>query len=99
MYGLSSVIQTRRRLALWLAAILVLLSVAFAVHSVSHLNDDTKAHCALCLHQHQLQHALSYSPLDFQVSQQGVISVEFDVISFKTPFRRNFHSRAPPLTA
>ncbi|MCP3129963.1 DUF2946 domain-containing protein [Shewanella sp. KJ2020] len=96
---MSSVVQTRRRLALWLAAILVLLSVAFAVHSVSHANDDTKAHCSLCLHQHQLQYALTSTPFHFQLAQQCYICVEFQAISFKRPCCRYFNSRAPPITA
>ncbi|WP_297893342.1 DUF2946 family protein [Shewanella sp.] len=96
---MNSVMQTRRTLALWLAAILVLVSVALAVHSVSHANDDTKAHCALCLHQHQLQHALTSTPFHFQLAQQCYICVEFQAISFQRLFSRYFNSRAPPITA
>ncbi|MGI2188586.1 DUF2946 domain-containing protein [Shewanella oncorhynchi] len=96
---MNSVIQTRRTLAIWLAAILVLLSVAIAVHSVSHASEDSKANCSLCLHQHQLQHALTSTPFHFQFAQQGYISVEFQAVSFKRPFSRFFNSRAPPITA
>lgn len=99
MYGLNSVMQPRRTLALWLAVILVLLSVALAAHSVAHASDDAKADCVLCLHQHPLQHAISYSSFDFQLAKQTYISVEFRVVSFKTPFWRHFNSRAPPVTA
>lgn len=96
---MNSVMQTRRTLAIWLAAMLVLLSVAIAVHSISHANEDPKSHCSLCLHQHQLQHAITSTPYHFQLAQQSYISVEFQAISFKRPFSRFFNSRAPPLTA
>ncbi|ABM23871.1 MULTISPECIES: DUF2607 family protein [Shewanella] len=96
---MNSVMHTRRTLAIWLVAILVLLSVASAVHSVSHLKDDSTTHCALCLHQHQTQHALTSTPFHFQLSQQSYIRVEFQVVSFEQLFSRFFNSRAPPITA
>ncbi|AFV73515.1 ABC-type zinc uptake system zinc chaperone [Shewanella oneidensis] len=86
----------RRTISIWLAAVLVLLSLAASVHSVTHLDDGAKTHCTLCFHQHQLNKILLTHPLALNLAIQ-----RFDVCDFFLPVILVKHvsvylSRAPP---
>ena len=48
----------RRYIAIWLSAILLVMSVAASAHSVEHIDDGAKKHCTLCFHQHQFNQTL-----------------------------------------
>nr|WP_275679532.1 ABC-type zinc uptake system zinc chaperone [Shewanella sp. PS-2] len=86
----------RRTISIWLAAVLVLLSLAASAHSVTHLDDGAKTHCTLCFHQHQLNKILLTHPLTLNLAIQ-----RFDVCDFPLPVILVKHvsvylSRAPP---
>jgi hypothetical protein len=99
MLILEHVTQTRRSITLWLIAMMVFLSLATSIHSVTHLNDKSTDHCVLCVHQHQLQNALTSTAYHFHLARQRFVSVEFQAVSYSRPFTAYFNSRAPPITA
>lgn len=86
----------RRTISIWLAVVLVVLSLAAAVHSVTHLDDGAKAHCTLCFHQQQFNKILLSQPLTLDLAGQ-----RFDVVEFVLPILVSKHisvylSRGPP---
>jgi hypothetical protein len=50
--------KPNRLIAVWLAAVLAVLSFVSSAHSVSHLDEGANSHCTLCFHQHQLNKLL-----------------------------------------
>jgi len=87
----------RRYIAIWLSAILLVMSVAASAHSVEHIDDGAKKHCTLCFHQHQFDQVLPQQDanLDF-ISQLAEPTVTAQPILTLT-HSVNYHSRAPPL--
>ncbi|MBO2567943.1 hypothetical protein I6M39_02850 [Shewanella algae] len=98
MLGLDIAVRTRSTIAIWLAAILVLLSVAASAHSISHLEEGHKTHCTLCFHQHQLNKLMPGTGLHLDAIKQSYIRVSFTAPSWQATHVRLFNSRAPPVT-
>lgn len=91
-------VTNRRFIAIWLSAILLVLSVAAAAHSVEHIDDGVKKHCTLCFHQHQFDQVLPQqnATLDLNIQQvETTATVEPKLTLIQ---RVNYHSRAPPET-
>ncbi|MGX9460331.1 DUF2946 domain-containing protein [Shewanella sp. A14] len=88
--------HTKNTLTLWLAAILVCLSVVTAVHSLQHIDEDNTIHSLFCSQLHQLQNTITSSSFDIPVIQQTFITFAHHVVSFEPTFNRFFNSRAPP---
>ena len=83
-------------IAIWLSAVLLMLSFAAAAHEVSHVEDGAKTHCTLCFHQHQLDKVLPTHHFNLRPITQGfdtVTSILPRYISIQTVV---FQSRAPP---
>lgn len=91
-------VTNRRFIAMWLSAILLVLSVAAAAHSVEHIDDGVKKHCTLCFHQHQFDQVLPQQDanLDFN-SQQAETTVTVQP-KLTLVHHVNYLSRAPPKT-
>ncbi|MEZ9821803.1 DUF2946 domain-containing protein [Shewanella sp. 10N.286.45.A1] len=91
---------TRRSIALWLIAMMVLLSVASSVHSVTHLSKKLSHHpesCVFCIHKHQQHHALATADLLFQpVKLQFIIVLDVCFTNYSRLWISFFNSRAPP---
>ncbi len=90
-------VTNRRLIAVWLSAILLILSVAASAHSVAHIDEGAKTHCTLCFHQHQLDQALPQQDavLECNLQQstllpkaQPTLTLEHNVV---------YLSRAPPI--
>lgn len=86
----------RRTISIWLAAVLILLSLAASAHSVTHLDDGAKTHCTLCFHQHQLNKILLTHPLTLNLAIQHFDVVEFILPSSILEHVSVYRSRAPP---
>ncbi len=63
-------LTNRQRIAIWLSAILIILSVAASAHSVEHIDEGAKTHCTLCFHQHQYQNALPQQDANIEIVSQ-----------------------------
>ena len=89
-------VTNRRLIAVWLSAILLVLSVAASAHSVVHIDEGAKTHCTLCFHQHQLDQALPQqgAVLECNLQQSALLSIAQPVLSL-TP-HVVYLSRAPP---
>ncbi|MCE9685854.1 ABC-type zinc uptake system zinc chaperone [Shewanella sp. AS16] len=87
----------RRAIAIWLSAILVLLSLAASAHSVTHLDDGATSHCTLCFHQHQLNKMLPLQPLYLKSDGQQFERLSFSLPSYVSQHSSCYHSRAPPV--
>jgi len=89
-------VTNRRLIAIWLSAILLVLSVAASAHSVEHIDEGAKTHCTLCFHQHQFNHALPQQDanLEFICQQyQASFTVQSSLaLAPSVPYL----SRAPP---
>ncbi|WP_108945011.1 DUF2607 family protein [Shewanella halifaxensis] len=100
---LEKLALTRRCIALWLIAMMVLLSVASSVHGLTHLSKKLSHHseaCVLCIYKHQQHNALANAGFKFDIVRQGIITVvDVCVTSYDKPFSAFFNSRAPPLIA
>jgi hypothetical protein len=90
--------HNRQRVAVWLSAILLLLSFAASSHSLTHLNDGVGNHCTLCFHQDQLNKLLPVQA----VMLPSVSPVRESYQSFPAclTFRhiQHYQSRAPPVS-
>ncbi|MGB1262807.1 MAG: ABC-type zinc uptake system zinc chaperone [Cognaticolwellia sp.] len=87
----------RRLIAIWLSAILLVLSVAASAHSIEHIDEGAKTHCTLCFHQHQFNNVLPQQDANLDIISQQVEAtqvVQPQVIRTK---RVTYLSRAPPL--
>jgi hypothetical protein len=88
----------RRLIAIWLSAILLVLSVAASAHSVEHIDEGAKTHCTLCFHQHQFDQVLPQQDanLEFIGQQYGpTITVQ---PTLELDHSVTYLSRAPPAT-
>ncbi|WP_137225155.1 ABC-type zinc uptake system zinc chaperone [Shewanella sp. MEBiC00475] len=91
-------IQIRQTIAIWLSAILIVLSIAASAHSVRHLNDGVQNHCALCFHQHQLNKTIHSSNIVFVVTKQTFERQQYTLPFSFSVFKAYYQSRAPPLS-
>lgn len=90
--------SNRRHIAIWLSAILLVLSVAASAHSVEHIDDGAKKHCTLCFHQHQFNQTLAQQDANLDVAQQKVEATFCEEQSLTLPHDVFYHSRAPPIS-
>jgi hypothetical protein len=95
---LSSRIHLRQTIAIWLSAILIVLSIAASAHSVRHLEDGVQNHCTLCFHQHQLNKTLHTNELVFTTSQQTFERQHYTLPFLLSVFHVYYQSRAPPVS-
>jgi hypothetical protein len=91
-----SSVTNRRLIAIWLSAILFVLSVAASAHSVEHIDESAKTHCTFCFHQHQFDHVLPQQDANFEF-----ISPQYETMSIAQPslallISVSYLSRAPP---
>jgi hypothetical protein len=94
----SSRIKIRQTIAIWLSAILIMLSIAASAHSVKHLDDGVQNHCTLCFHQHQLNKTLHSSPFVFAVIKQTFEREQYSLPFLLSVFQTYYQSRAPPVS-
>jgi hypothetical protein len=94
----SSRIKIRQTIAIWLSAILIVLSIAASAHSVKHLDDGVQNHCTLCFHQHQLNKTLHSSPFVFAVIKQTFERQQYSLPFLLSVFQAYYQSRAPPVS-
>ncbi len=87
----------RRHIAIWLSAILLVLSVAASAHSVEHLDEGAKTHCTLCFHQHQFNQALPQQDANLEFIQQQVEPTFTAQLTLAFSHSVTYHSRAPPV--
>ncbi|GGQ32525.1 ABC-type zinc uptake system zinc chaperone [Shewanella litoralis] len=95
---MSSRIHIRQTIAIWLSAILIVLSIAASAHSVRHLDDGVQNHCTLCFHQHQLNKTIHTSELVFTASKQTFERLQFTLPCLVSAFQAYYQSRAPPVS-
>lgn len=86
----------KRHIAIGLSAILLILSFAASIHTVTHSDDGMSNDCTLCFHHHQLNKVLPTHSVSLQLEPQL-----FDLARYVLPhsFFRHinvFRSRAPP---
>ncbi|GIU49976.1 zinc ABC transporter [Shewanella sp. KT0246] len=97
MCALINSTRIRQGIAVWLSAMLVLLSFAVSAHDSSHHDEGASTHCTLCFHQHQLNKTLPSTEFKLAVAKQTFESeVEFIVVSYSV-HQVVYHSRAPPV--
>jgi len=89
-------VTNRRLIAIWLSAILLVLSVAASAHSVEHIDEGAKTHCTLCFHQHQFDQVLPQQDANLEF-----IGQYYEARSIAQPLLALVHSvtylsRAPP---
>ncbi|MGB0893206.1 MAG: ABC-type zinc uptake system zinc chaperone [Parashewanella sp.] len=82
--------------AIWLSAVLLILSVAASAHSVEHVDHGINEHCTLCFHQHQLNHFLGQNHIDLPIIPQQYSRVTIDPLGYRLLARYDYRSRAPP---
>ena len=90
-------VTNRRLIAIWLSAILLVMSVAVSAHSVEHLDEGAKTHCTLCFHQHQFDQVLPQQDANLEF-----IGQYYEARSIAQPLLALVHSvtylsRAPPV--
>jgi len=88
----------RRLIAIWLSAILLVLSVAASAHSVEHIDDGAKTHCTLCFHQHQLDQVLPQQDANLDFICQQVEPTTAVRPTLTLTHSVTYLSRAPPVT-
>ena len=90
-------VTNRRLIAIWLSAILLMMSVAASAHSVEHIDEGVKTHCTLCFNQHQFDQVLPQQDANFEFNCQ-----QFEAANTLQPIVALTHcvtylSRAPPV--
>ena len=95
---LKARIQLRQTIAIWLSAILIVLSIAASAHSVRHLDDGVQNHCTLCFHQHQLNKTIHSSNIVFVVTKQTFVRQQYTLPFYLRVFSSYYQSRAPPIS-
>lgn len=88
----------RQTIAIWLSAILIVLSIAASAHSVRHLDDGVQNNCTLCVYQHQLNKALHSSTIVFAVVKQTFERQQYVLPTLLSVFKAYYQSRAPPIS-
>ncbi len=89
-------VTNRKNIAIWLSAILLILSVAASVHSIEHIEEGAKTNCSLCFHLHQLDKILpqQYANLEFINQRHEQISIAKPIVILI--HNVTYLSRAPP---
>lgn len=90
---------TRQILALWLSAILLVVSFASAGHTHKHLDDGSTTECTLCYQQHQFNKSLPSSGIAVPVQLQSFVPYLQKHNHFLQLTTTYYSSRAPPQTA
>jgi len=83
-------------IAVWLSAILLMLSFAAAAHELSHIEDGANTHCTLCFHQHQLDKILPSHNFNLRPITQTYELVSTELPQYISAHCTVFQSRAPP---
>jgi hypothetical protein len=89
-------VTNRQYIAIWLSAILLVLSVAASAHSVEHLDEGAKKHCTLCFHQHQFNQALPQQDANLEFIRQEVEPSYSAQLTLVFSQHITYQSRAPP---
>jgi hypothetical protein len=89
-------VTNRRHIAIWLSAILLVLSVAASAHSVEHLEEGANKHCTLCFHQHQFNQALPQQDANLEFIRQQVEPTYIAQLTSAYSYHITYQSRAPP---
>ncbi|WP_227006603.1 ABC-type zinc uptake system zinc chaperone [Shewanella donghaensis] len=89
--------QMRQHIAMWLSAMLVLLSFAASAHESIHKHESINTDCTLCFHQHQLQKSLPSSHFSIAIVRQRFESTDDVVVKTRASHQSYYHSRAPPV--
>ncbi|MBQ4890620.1 ABC-type zinc uptake system zinc chaperone [Shewanella sp. MMG014] len=89
--------RTRQLIAIWLSAMLVLLSFAASAHNSVHLHDGASTQCTLCFHQHQLQKTLPSTDVNIAVVRQTFEPTIESIVASYFAHQTVYHSRAPPV--
>ena len=89
-------VTNRRLIAIWLSAILLVLSVAASAHSVEHIDEGATTHCTLCFHQHQFDQVLPQQDANLEfICQQYDATITVQP-TLTLSHRVTYLSRAPP---
>ncbi len=89
-------VTNRRFIAIWLSAILLVLSVAASAHSVEHIDEGAQTHCTLCFHQHQFNQVLPQQDANLEFKSQQYESNSVAQPSLALIQSVTYLSRAPP---
>lgn len=89
--------KIHRLIAVWLSAVLVVLSFIAAAHATTHLNEDAYNHCTLCFHQHQLNKLLPGADLPKVPQLQVFEQPQAPLLRVAEPARPHPQARGPPL--
>lgn len=88
---------SRQAMAIWLSAILTLLSFAAAGHT--HTQDEgAKVECTLCFHQHQLNKTLPSIAFELNAEAQHFSNYPTAQPETSLVHVRYYQCRAPPLS-
>jgi lantibiotic modifying enzyme len=91
-------IQLKQHIAIWLCAILLVLSFAASAHNARHHHDGANTnHCTLCFHKHQFNKTVNSTEFIFAVQKQQFEILTVDIPYFSAFTRVVYHSRAPPV--
>ncbi len=91
-------VTNRRLIAIWLSAILLIMSVAASAHSVEHIDEGAKTHCTLCFHQHQFDQVLPQQDANLEfICQQYDATLTVQPTLALIP-SVTYLSRAPPVS-
>ncbi|MCL1067392.1 ABC-type zinc uptake system zinc chaperone [Shewanella olleyana] len=88
--------RTTQTIAIWLSAMLVLLSFASAAHESVHQHEGVNTECTLCFHQHQLQKTITSTDVKLTVIRQTFESSCEPIFHSYITHQVVYHSRAPP---
>ncbi|WP_258405418.1 MULTISPECIES: ABC-type zinc uptake system zinc chaperone [Shewanella] len=89
--------KIHRLIAVWLSAVLVLLSFIAAAHATTHLDEGGYNHCTLCFHQHQLNKLLPGVSLPKVPQLQVFEQPQTPLFTSVESVRPQPQARGPPL--
>ncbi|MFS1424245.1 DUF2607 family protein [Shewanella sp. 10N.286.48.B5] len=87
----------RRNIAMWLCAMLVLLSFAASAHESVHKHESINTHCSLCFHKHQVHKTLPSIEFSIPVVRQEYELTPLANSESLSSHQAYYHSRAPPI--
>ncbi len=90
-------VTNRQLIAIWLSAILLVMSVAVSAHSVEHIDEGAKTHCTLCFHQHQFDQVLPQQDANLEFIYQQYDATITVPPTLTLVHRVIYLSRAPPV--
>ena len=93
---MQRITKYRRATAIWLSAILIMLSVAASAHSVSHIDEGANSHCILCFHQHQLNKVLPQQTFALHIITQHYENIRIELQQTLVSHTSVYNSRASP---